>query len=386
MVQQLGFWTSHVALQGVVDEASGSDPLAMGILFAALLVPTLLIGPLAGVMADQRDRRVVVMQAYGLTGLAAAGLAVLTTVRPDTSLIPVYGLAAVLGVGFALISPALTAGVADAVTVDDLQSAISMQAAASNFTRAGGPMLAAALIASRNHQVAFAAFALSCGFAIAVLRAARLRPYSPDPIRVTVLGRLRDGFRHARERPPALRALRIVAVTAVFGVGHVALVPSFTAQHLGGESSQFAWVVAGTGIGSVGGALVLGYFRRPITLGGGAAAQVFLGVALAGFALSNQLAVAIAMQILLGFFYFVSMTWMQALLQNLVDDAKRARVMSLFVVAWGGVIWVGTLLLGLAAGPVGLGLRPTLLLAAGVCAAHGTWALVTNNQPTANNV
>lgn len=377
VVQQLGFWTSHVALQGVVHETSENDPVAMGVLFAALLGPTLVFGPLAGVIADRRDRRVVLIQAYAITGIAATGLTLLITVQPNTSLLPVYGLSILLGIGYSLISPALGAGVADTVSVDDLQSAISMQAASTNITRVGGPMVAAALIAARNYEIAFGAFALSCVFAAAALQGVRFRPYERDASQVSVLARLRDGLRHAQQRPPAMRALRTVAVTSVFGVAHVALVPSFTSQHLGASDGQFAWVFAGTGVGAIGGALVLGYVRRPVTLIGGAGAQVIFGLALTGFALSSHLWVAITAQILLGFFYFMSMTWMQALLQNLVDNAKRARVMSLFTLAWGGVVWVGTLLMGLAAGPVGLGLRPTLLLAAAICVAHGALTVIT---------
>ena len=377
VLQQLGFWTSHLSLQGVVDDVSGNDPVAVSWLFVALLAPTIVIGPLAGVIADRHDRRKIMMHSYAATGLGAAALAVLVWAVPQPSLAALYALATLQGVTFSLVGPAFAAGIADSVTFEDLPSGISLQAAASNITRVVGPIAAAAMIAAGRHEMAFALFAAACAVAVVVLRGARLRPYKRDVYHVSVLGRLRDGLRHAYERPPALRALRTVAVTATFGVGHVALIPAFTAQQLGGEPGQFAWVVAATGAGAIVGALVQGYSRSPITLASGARAQLIYGLCFAAFAVTSSLRLAIVAQVAVGYFYFVSMTRMQTLLQNLAADAKRARVMSLFTLCWAGVVWIGALLMGFAAGPGGLSLRATLLAAAGVCIIHGIYTTLT---------
>ena len=188
-----------------------------------------------------------------------------------------YALAGLFGTAFAVMPPVIGACVADSVARSDLQSAISLQAAAANVTRVGGPMLAAMLIAvSASYGIAFAAFSATCVFAAVMLGRARLRPYQPDHSKTSVLGRLRDGLRHARERPPALRALQTAAVTSLFGVSQMALIPAFTSKELGGEQGQFAWVVAGTGVGAIAGALLLGYSKRSVTLAGGASAQTGL--------------------------------------------------------------------------------------------------------------
>ncbi len=376
VVQQLGFWTSHLTLQGVVDDITDNDPVAMSLLFAALLAPVLLLSPFAGVLADRRDRRLIMVKSYASMGLTAAGLAAMAALWDAPPLAVVYPLAVLLGVGFALLSPAIGAAVADAVSADDLNSAISLQAAATNLTRVGGPMLAGGLIAASFYSAAFAAFAVTCAFAAAVLTQTRLRPYERDPAPASVLGRLRDGLSHARERPPALRALRTVAVTAVFGVAQVAMLPAFTSLVLKGAPGQFALLAAGSGLGAIAGAMALGYSRRPVTLASGARAQLLYGLVLTGFALSGGLAEGFAWQVAAGMLYFLTMTRMQALLQLLADDAKRARLMSLFSLCWGGIMWVGTVIMGLAAGPAGLGLRTTLLLASGVCAVHGAWTLI----------
>ena len=378
VVQHLGFWTAHVSLQSLVDTATDSDTAAMSLLFAALLGPMLPISPLAGVLADRRDRRRLMIRAYSAMGLVSAAFALLTTMKPDPPLAAVYALSGLFGTAFAVTPPVIGACVADSVDRSDLQSAISLQAAAANITRVGGPVLAAALIAaSTSYGIAFATFSATCVFAAAMLGRTQLRPYQPDYANASVLGRLRDGLRHAKDRPPALHALRTAAVTSLFGVSQMALIPAFTSKELGGEQGQFAWVVASTGVGAIAGALLLGYSKRSVTLAGGASAQLGYGIALIAFALSNHLAMGVAAQAVAGFFYFWSMTQLQTLIQSLADDAKRARLMSLFNLAWGGIVWIGALLLGLAARPSALDLRPTMLTAAVICAAHGAWTKAT---------
>ena len=109
---------------------------------------------------------------------------------------------------------------------------------------------------------------------------------------------------------------------------------------------------------------------------------------LAGFALSETLWLAIAFQVVLGFFYFGTMTTIQTLVQQVVDDEMRGRVMSLFGIAWGGLVWIGTIILGLAADSRGLDLgeRTTLLSTAGLLIVYGaTVAVVGRGMPTGSD-
>ena len=147
-------------------------------------------------------------------------------------------------------------------------------------------------------------------------------------------------------------------------------------------------IVAATGFGAIVGALTVGYSKHEPSMTRGAAALSLYGVCLAGFALSDTIEVAIAWQVVLGFFYFGTMTKLQTLVQQVVADEMRGRVMSLFGIAWGGLVWVGTLMLGLAADQRGLDLgeRTTLLLTASVLMVYGAIvAVVSRTMPTGSS-
>lgn len=379
---------SHVTLQGLVeDRAAEGDNLAVTWLFVALFTPQLVIGPFAGVLADRLERRRVVVTCYAAASLTAATLAVLTAVG-DPPLVAVYLLALALGSSFSFIGPSAGALVVNSVTPDDVTSAISMQAAVQNMTRVAGPILAAGIIAAQRFHLAFAAFAVGTAVAAAMMARVRVPAHDIASDSLGVFSRMAVGLRHARERRPALLAIATVAMTSIFGVAHTALIPSFTSEVLDEDAGRFGVIVAATGIGAIVGALTVGYSKREPSMARAAISMFLYGVCLAGFALSGSLVVAVAWQVVLGFFYFGTMTTLQTLVQQVVADEMRGRVMSLFGIAWGGVVWIGTLILGLAADARGLDLgeRATLLLSAGVLMTFGGVVAITGRRlPTGSS-
>jgi predicted MFS family arabinose efflux permease len=127
--------------------------------------------------------------------------------------------------------------------------------------------------------------------------------------------------------------------------------------------------VAATGVGAMWGALRTGRSGKTHTLRSGSVGLVGYGVCLAAFAVSTSWLVAMVSQLLVGYFYFTVMTSLQTLIQQLVDEAKRGRVMSLFQVSWAGLVPFGSLAMGFLAGP--LGTPNTLPLSAAVCTTYG---------------
>jgi MFS family permease len=380
---------SHVTLQGLVeDRAADGDNLAVTWLFVALFVPQLVIGPFAGVLADRLERRRVVVACYVAGATTAAALAVLTAASDAPPLWAIYLLALALGGSFSFIGPSAGALVVNSVHPDDVASAISMQAAVQNMTRVAGPILAAGIIASGRFHLGFAGFALATSTAALLMTRVKVAPHEIVPDSLGVFGRMAVGFRHARERTPAVLAITTVAMASVFGVAHTALIPSFTSEVLGEDAGRFGVIVAATGIGAIVGALTVGYSKREPSMTRGAASLFLYGVCLTGFAMSDTLAVAVAWQVVLGFFYFGTMTTLQTLVQQVVADDMRGRVMSLFGIAWGGLVWVGTLILGLAADSRGLDLgeRTTLLGTAGVLMVYGAVVTIASRgMPTGSS-
>jgi MFS family permease len=375
LINQTGFWISHVSMQGLMVQLTGNDPFQIGLLFFFLFIPAFLLAPLAGVAADRFDRKRIVLACYAGVVAVTSSLAWLTNADLMTPQL-LLGLSLLMGTAFAFSGPSNFAIAANSVPEEDLPSAVSLQSAANNLTRVVGPAAAAPLVAGHYTAVSFAIFAVAAASAGLLISRIRLSSYERDTEDSGIIGRMRNGFEHARERKPALPALFTVAVLSLFGVSHMALVPVFADVALG-DRDLFAWIVVATGSGALVGAIVTGYTNQSSLRVAGIQVAVY-GVALAVFATSTDFRVALAAQVVIGYFYFSVMTSLQTLVQQVVDDSKRGRVMSLFQVCWAGLVPFGGL--GMGAAGDSFGVVATLLVAGSVCTLYGVILIVRNRN------
>jgi len=367
MIGQIGFWISHIALQGLMVALTNNDARQSGLLFFAIFIPASLCAPLAGVVADTFDRKKIVLVCYAMVAIIVATLAVMSanaTITPNRLL----GLALLLGIAFSFVGPANLAIAANSVPAEDLPSAVSLQSAANNLTRVLGPMLAAPLLAGERFDIAFAIYFVAVIAAAILVSVMRLSPYTPDDDGTSILARMASGVTHARERHPALPALLTVGMLSLFGVAHTVLIPIF-AENVLGDRDLFPWMVVATGAGALVGALVVGSDSRPPSLSRSILWLIAYGFALVLFSITEDFRVAFGAQIIIGYFYFSVMTSLQTLLQQLVDESKRGRIMSLFQIAWAGLVPFGGLAMGFIAAPFGV--ANTLTAAACVLIAFG---------------
>jgi MFS family permease len=369
LLSQLGFWVSHVSLQYVTERLSGSSPRALGLLIMLLHLPQLLFAPLTGVAADRWNRRTILVSGYTALASLIAVLAVLVALD-SARLDLLYGLSLGIGLANAWIGPANQAAVADTVPPRDLASAIALGSMAMNLTRVVGPLVAGAILLASGPATSFAIFACTLVAVIGLLLRVRLRVIRRDPGREGVWARMRTGLEHARERHPALPVLLTVAVTSIFGVSHVALHAVFASQTLG-DIAYFPLLGAASGAGAIAGALAIGLRSKPLSLSSCGRHLAGFGAALVGFSACRSALLAIAAQLVVGFFYFSAMTMMQTLVMQSIDDAKRGRVMSLFSVGWGGLLTIGAPLMGEIAGRAGT--PETIGLGGAVCLAFGVY-------------
>ena len=371
VVNQMGFWLAHISLQAQMVDLSGGDPFQVGLLTFALLIPALLLAPVAGAIADRVDRQRMMLVCYACVVVVSATLGALSGADAITSgLLLLF--AFLMGTTFAFAGPASSAIAANAVHRDDLSSAVALQSAMNNLTRVVGPLLAAPLVAAGRYEVGFAVFAVAS--AVAAVLVSRMRVTSDIETDETtgIVERIRGGWRHARERRPALAAIVTAGSLSVFGIGHNAMIPVFAADVLGDEG-LFPWLVATTAFGAMLGALATGRDPQP-TLGRAAMRLAAYGAAFLVFASTTSVPVAFASQFIVGYFYFAVMTGLQTLIQQIVDDSNRGRVMSLFQVSWGGLTPVGSLAMGAIAG--GIGIASTLQIAAVCCMLCGLGMMV----------
>ena len=380
LINQTGFWISHISLQGLMVQLTDNDTFMNGLLFFVLFLPAFILAPISGVTADRFDRKKVMITSYLGVVSACTFLALATGggwITADALLVVAFA----MGVSFTFAGPASMAIAANSVPLEDLPSAIAMQSVANNLTRVVGPLLAAPLVLMGQFQVAFLLY-LVAGLMAAVLTARmRVAPYEPDPGDEGIFKRIAKGMAHARSRYPALPALLTVAMLSSFGVSHTVLLPSFASESLG-DGEYFPWIAAATGLGAMVGALRSGRVGAQVTMARAALGMLAYGLALAAFSISDILWPALLTQFLIGFFYFSVMTRLQMLVQRIVDESLRGRVMSLFQVCWAGTIPFGSLAMGYAASLFGTPM--TLLISSVICLTYGllAWILFRRNPVT----
>jgi len=354
LASQLGFWFSHISYQALMADLT-EDELWVSMLFVVTFTPVLFLGPFGGLLADRFDRKKLLLVTYAAL-MAVSALQVILVISDAISPVILLVTSFIVGLIMALLAPVVQAVTANTVQSQYLPSAISLQAMASNASRVLGPALAAPLVSNNLFEISWSLYGICAGLALVAAAGITLFPYQPDEDSVPILQSLLDGVLHAREKNPAGNALILVGVMSIFGVSHVVLSPAFTSDALGRPASDFAWLGASTGFGALIGALAAGSFTQQATLRRGAILAIPYCLLLAGFSRVTDFTVAVLIQILVGFFYIASFTTLQVVVQEVVAENFRGRVMSLFNIAWAGLVPIGSLLMGLLASDTGLGL------------------------------
>ena len=376
IASQMGFWFSHISYQALMADLT-NDELWVSLLFVVTFVPVLFFSSLGGLLADRLDRKKLLLSTYAAL-ISVASLQVFLVATDAISPMVLLLTSFLIGIVMAVLGPVVQAVTANTVPEDDLSSAISLQAMASNASRVLGPAICAPLVSNGLYEISWSLYGLGAGLALIVAAGINLFPYELEKPSSTIFRSLSDGVTHAREREAAWRALLLVGFMSIFGASHIALMPSFTLNALGRPSSDFAWLGTATGFGALIGALAAGSFTAKSTLQRGALLAIPYSLTLLVFSRVTDFTIAILLQIVVGFFYIASFTTLQVVIQEIVGEQFRGRVMSLFQIAWAGLIPIGTLIMGLTASSKGLGLgaADTMGLTGLICLAYIGWVVI----------
>jgi predicted MFS family arabinose efflux permease len=352
LVTQTGFWLSTVALQWQTARLTDSDPFLLGLLYFCNLVPLLLLSPVGGTLADRFDRRrLVIAGQLATAALAGALVAGLGTLGPSLPLL--FAFAIGIGTTLAMMGPANSALMVNAVPLEELRSAISLQAATMNVARMVGPAIAGALLAAFGAWSAFTGYLVASVAAGVALLAVRVPAIEVEQDDARLLHRIRAGVRHARERQPALPALLLVAAVAFFGSSYVPMLAVYAFEVLDGGDAAFTLFFVISGVGALVGALSNGLRHEPLSVRGAMALTMVLGGALLVFAISRDVALSAAALAVLAAANLAVMTALNVVVQSVIDESQRGRVMSLYILAWGGLVPLGSLSVGAVAAVIG---------------------------------
>jgi MFS family permease len=370
-ISLVGTWITRVATSWLVYRLTGSV-LLLGVVGFCSQIPTLILAPFAGVMVDRLNRHKILvitqvlsmLQSFALAGLSFAGI---ITVRD------VLLLQAAQGIINAFDTPARQSFVVEMVDDRaDLPNAIALNSSMVNLSRVIGPSIGGLIIAAVGEAWCFLLDGVSYLAVIASLLAMRAvheaRPRSTAPIREE----LRVGFRYVTEFAPIRNALLLLALVSTMGMPYTVLMPAIARNVLHGDSHTLGFLMTASGLGALAGALYLAARRTVVGLGGVIAiASVAFGAGLVLFSFSRSLALSLALLPIAGGGMMVTLASTNTIIQTLVDERLRGRVMSFYAMSFLGSAPLGSLISGLLADRVGP--TATIFLGGVACIAGGAW-------------
>ncbi len=367
-----------LTFQTMVAGLTDNSPLMLGLLAFFNSLPMLVVSPFGGVIADRLDRKMLIVINQAAMGVAAAIISYLVISGRAESVAVIFALATVLGIGLAFAIPLNQAAVANSVPPKDLRSAVSINSIGLNLARIGGPALAGPILALWGPGGSFSLWALVTLLGALAISRITLRPYTPDPDTLGVFGRIRDGITYATGRPALIRAMAATAVVTVFGTSYMAALPVVSYGTLGGNDSTFTTLIMLVGFGAMVGAFFAGSGRLPLDMTTIIWGAIIFAVAEAMLGMARSFWMAALLVPIVGGFNFFTFTCLTTLVQTLVIESKRGRVMSLLVLAWGGLFPVGSLTIG-ALGEW-LGTSFALIAFGAALGAYGLWALSSESR------
>jgi MFS family permease len=370
-ISLIGLWVQRLAIGWLTWQLTHSGFWLGAVAFADLF-PALVIGPFAGVLADRFDRAriLTVTQSISLTQAAALWLIYETG---HASIYVVFALTLGLGINAAITQPARLALIPQLVRAEDLNTALALNSVLFNSARFVGPVVAGLIISVSNLGMTFLFNAVSYLAMIVALLALRpmARPRSME--RRSVREDLVDGVRYSVRHRTIGPLLLLSAAVALFARPIADLLPGFAGAVFGRGATGLVWMTSAMGAGSIIGGLWLAQ-RGPVS--GlplvALAASVLAGACLIGFSLTNSFGLALPLLLVASSGMAVCGTATQTLVQRIVADDKRGRVMSIWGLIFRGAPSLGVLTMGALSERFGLAMP--VLGAAVLCVAFGVYA------------
>jgi len=350
--------------------------ILLGTISFAGQIPTFLLAPFAGVMVDRLDLRKVLVYTQALAMAQSLILAALTLTHRIT-VRELLVLSAFQGVVNAFDMPGRQSFMLEMIEHrDDLSNAIAINSSMVNFARLLGPSLAGILIAATSEGWCFLIDGVSYIAVIYSLLAMRLNPAHREAAalraQASMLTQLSEGWNYVRGFAPIRSILLLFAVVSLMGWPFTVLMPIFAAQVLRGGPHTLGFLMGATGVGALisGLSLVLRKSVRGLLRMIPLAAAIF-GVGLIGFGLSHQLWLSMLLQLVVGFGMMQGLTSSNTIIQTIIPEDKRGRVMSYYTIAFVGMAPFGSLLAGALAHLIGA--QNTVILSGAAWILGGAW-------------
>jgi MFS family permease len=366
IVSLIGSWITLTATSWLVYRLTGSA-LLLGVVGFAGQFPGFLTGIFAGAYVDRWDRHKLLVWTQTISMVQSFALAVLTLTGHIT-VNAIIMLNAVQGVVNAFDMPARQAFLVNMITdKEDLANAIALNSSMFNAARLIGPSIAGIIIAASSEGACFLIDGISYfAVLIALLMMRNIARPAKTPT-ASVLTQFEDGVRYVYGFRPIRSLMTLVAIVSLLGVPYSVLMPVFANDILGGGPHTLGFLMTATGCGALMAALWLAARKSVVGLGRAILlATGLFGAGLVAFSFSRVLWLSVLCLIVAGFGMMVQFASSNTVIQTIVDDEKRGRVMSFYTMCFLGTAPFGSLLAGSLSARIG---APHTVLASGLCCA-----------------
>jgi MFS family permease len=365
-VALVGYWMQSIAQSWLLYRLTGSATL-LGVLGFASSLPILLLAPLVGLWSDRANlhRTMVATQVLEmLQATALAALAISGVVAPWH----IIALSMFMGVLVAVELPVRHAYLLELLGgKEDLPNAVAVTSLIGNAGRLIGPAIAGLVIASYGESACFAINALTFVAVLVSFMLIRVQASPRPAVHAPVLQGLKEGFAYAWQSLPIRLLLGVLAIVSLLAMPYMTLMPVLVREVYGGGANLMGFLVGAAGLGGVSGTLFLASRRNVRGLVRIIAyASCAAGSALALLSWATNVPLAIVLLVIVGFGILVTSVSVNMILQTIVEDDKRGRVMSLYTAAFLGMSPFGAIAAGALADYVGVAATLTL---GGVCCA-----------------
>lgn len=369
IVSLVGNWMTSVATSWLVYRLTGSAWM-LGIVGFAGQIPAFVLAPFAGIFVDRVDKRRMLVTTQTLAMLQSFALAAMTLSGRAT----VEGLVILNLIDGAITAfdmPLRQAFVVDMIeNKEDLGNAIALNSSMVNAARLVGPSLGGVIIALAGEGWCFFLDGASFVGVIFALLAMKVRVQPAKPRHPGgPLAELKEGFAASFGFHPIRSIILLLALISLVGVPYTVLIPIFAGGILHGGPHTLGLLMTSTGVGALCGAVWLASRKSVLGLGGviPMAAAVF-GGGLIAFSFSRTLWLSAPLLVVTGAGFMIQMASSNTIVQTIVDDDKRGRVMSFFMMSFLGAAPFGSLIAGSLADRYG---APLTLAAGGACCLAG---------------
>jgi MFS family permease len=352
LISLVGTWMQTVAQSWLVYRMTGSAFLLGAVGFSSQ-IPVFIMAPVGGIVADRHNRRRVVISTQ-VASMILAGILAALTLSGRVQVWQIMVLASGLGVVNAFDIPARQAFLIDMVGREDLMNAIALNSSMFNGARVIGPAVAGILVASIGEGWCFFANAVSYIAVIVGLLLMRIEHPAKLAPAGSPLENILEGFAYARNTGPIRAILLLLGLVSFVGMPYTVLMPVFADQILHGGARGLGILMGATGVGALLGAVSLaarvgvkGLGRLIAWCAGG------FGLSLILFSFSRIFWLSTLLLLPVGFFMMVQMASSNTLVQSVVQDRLRGRVMSVYSMMFMGMAPFGALSAGTVAHHLG---------------------------------